>query len=84
MSSSGIDIVAGTTQAVENWYNEIKDYNWNTPDFYGDHTGVIGHFTQVIWAASTEYGTGIALSDDGTQLFVVGRHRQAGNFLGKI
>ena len=31
--------------AVEKWYNEIENYNWNTGA--SSNGGVIGHFTQV-------------------------------------
>ena len=82
MSSVGVDLVAGSVQAVENWYGEIADYNWDDPEYDGDHSGVIGHFTQVVWKLSTEYGTGAALSSDGTQLYVVGRYREMGNWMG--
>ena len=84
MSSVGFDIVAGSVQAVENWYGEIADYNWDDPEYDGDQNGVIGHLTQVVWKLSTEYGTGAALSSDGTQLYVVGRYWEIGNWMGQL
>lgn len=36
-----------------------------------------GHFTQVVWAESTELGVGLAT--DGNKVFVVGQYRPAGN-----
>ncbi|XP_044188093.1 uncharacterized protein glipr2, partial [Thunnus albacares] len=60
-------------EAVESWYNEIKDYNWGRPGF----SGSTGHFTQVVWKESTELGVGLAT--DGNKVFVVGQYRPAGN-----
>ncbi|XP_042277182.1 uncharacterized protein glipr2 [Thunnus maccoyii] len=60
-------------EAVESWYNEIKDYNWSRPGY----SGSTGHFTQVVWKESTELGVGLAT--DGNKVFVVGQYRPAGN-----
>ncbi|KAM7018601.1 Golgi-associated plant pathogenesis-related protein 1-like isoform 2-T2 [Tautogolabrus adspersus] len=60
-------------EAVDSWYSEIKDYNWSSPGFSGN----TGHFTQVVWKASTELGVGVA--SDGNKVFVVGQYRPAGN-----
>ncbi|CAL9708914.1 unnamed protein product [Knipowitschia caucasica] len=60
-------------EAVDSWYSEIKDYNFQKPGF-GMNTG---HFTQVVWKDSTELGVGVAT--DGTTVFVVGQYRKAGN-----
>ncbi|XP_070548660.1 uncharacterized protein [Ptychodera flava] len=35
------------------WYDEIKDYNY---DDFKKSTGVVGHFTQVVWADSSKLG----------------------------
>ena len=45
--------------AISSWYSEIKDYLW--PATYGAprKKGVIGHFTQVVWKATTQVGCGI-------------------------
>ncbi|KAM8760022.1 Golgi-associated plant pathogenesis-related protein 1-like [Acanthopagrus schlegelii] len=60
-------------EAVESWYSEIKDYDWSSPGF----NGKTGHFTQVVWKASTKLGVGMAT--DGNKAFVVGQYRPAGN-----
>ncbi|XP_040010780.1 Golgi-associated plant pathogenesis-related protein 1-like [Xiphias gladius] len=60
-------------EAVDSWYNEIKDYNWSSPGFKSE----TGHFTQVVWKDSTELGVGMAT--DGKRAFVVGQYRPAGN-----
>ncbi|KAM9360481.1 Golgi-associated plant pathogenesis-related protein 1-like [Symphorus nematophorus] len=60
-------------EAVDKWYSEIKDYNFDRPGFQGN----TGHFTQVVWKESTELGVGMAT--DGNKVFVVGQYRPAGN-----
>ena len=45
--------------AVDAWYDEIKDYMW--PQTFGatkSNGGVVGHFTQVVWKATTKVGCG--------------------------
>ncbi|XP_048578944.1 probable pathogenesis-related protein CaO19.6200 isoform X2 [Nematostella vectensis] len=63
---------------VEAWYNEVKKYDFNSPGF-SDPTG---HFTQVVWKASTELGMGKSkfTRDDGyTCYIVVGHYKAKGN-----
>ena len=45
--------------AINDWYEEIKDYKW--PTDYGDfHTDgeIVGHFTQLVWQATYKVGCG--------------------------
>ncbi|XP_041918590.1 CRISP/Allergen/PR-1-like [Alosa sapidissima] len=72
-SSSSAPIKLTGKEAVENWYSEIKDYDFSNPGF-GSNTG---HFTQVVWKSSTEVGVGIAMV--GNAVFVVGQYSPAGN-----
>ncbi|XP_054630104.1 Golgi-associated plant pathogenesis-related protein 1-like [Dunckerocampus dactyliophorus] len=60
-------------EAVDHWYGEIKEYNWNKPGF--DYS--TGHFTQVVWKGSTQLGVGMAT--DGNKVIVVGQYRPSGN-----
>lgn len=90
----GENLAAGTgnyayTSAVNNWYDEIADYNFNAPGF----STLTGHFTQLVWASSNlvgcarntqctpqqlGFGTGF-----GTQAtFIVCQYRPAGNVIG--
>lgn len=40
--------------AVDDWYNEVKQYNYASPRF----SSATGHFTQVVWKNSTQLGCG--------------------------
>lgn len=48
-----------TDSATENWYLEIKDYDFNNKGMPTEFHKV-GHFTQVVWKKSTKLGCGIA------------------------
>ena len=60
---------------VHNRYTEEGNYNYVT----GQGSGVIGHFTQIVWKGSTEVGVGIATSGDNT--WVVAKYWPSGNSL---
>jgi len=64
-------------KATMMWYDEIKDYSFQSTPKYNPNCG---HFTQVIWADSTEIGAGIATTKDGKN-FVVVRYSPSGNNL---
>uniref|UniRef100_A0A3B1J027 SCP domain-containing protein n=1 Tax=Astyanax mexicanus TaxID=7994 RepID=A0A3B1J027_ASTMX len=71
--SSGGKSLTGR-EAVDSWYNEIKDYNFSRPGF----SSGTGHFTQVVWKDTKEVGYGVAT--DGKTVFVVGQYLPPGNF----
>jgi len=62
---------------VDNWYSEIKNYNYNNPGF----SMTTGHFTQVVWAGSTEFGCGKASSRNGGT-YIVCNYNPPGNYQG--
>lgn len=64
---------------AESWYSEIKDYNFEDPK---KKTGVVGHFTQLVWKGSKEVGHGCAKASDGSY-YVVGNYYPAGNWMGE-
>lgn len=71
--------------AVDWWYAEIKQYDWNNPigsyNANADNRNPskeVRHFTQVVWRATTTLGCGIAQCGD--QKFVVCRYKPPGNF----
>ena len=60
-------------------YNEYKNYNYSDP-LHGS-TGVIGHFTQLLWKSSVKLGVGVATYQEGgyTYTRIVARYSPAGN-----
>lgn len=69
----------GGDEAVDAWYSEIKDYDFDNDRFAGN----TGHFTQVVWKDTKELGMSFAMSDDG-KIFVVARYRPAGNMMSQF
>jgi pathogenesis-related protein 1 len=68
------------TQATDAWGNESKDYTYATNTCA---TGkVCGHYTQVVWKATTEVGCGKAVCADNTQIWVC-NYTPAGNVVGQ-
>lgn len=67
-------------EAVEMWYNEISDYDFNNPTFKSG----TGHFTQVVWKSSTGVGCGIAKGNGATNAFVSCNYTPPGNFMGQF
>ncbi|XP_022099173.1 uncharacterized protein LOC110983864 [Acanthaster planci] len=66
-------------QVTDQWYAEVKDYNFNIPGF---RSGT-GHFSQVVWKDSKEMGIGKAVAGNG-KVFVVANYRPAGNVMSRF
>ena len=72
--------------AVTAWYNEVKDYAF-TPTPYSDNKAnfdAIGHFTQLVWGASTSMGCATASSgcNGNANWYIVCDYSPAGNVVG--
>ncbi|WP_406238436.1 CAP family protein [Nocardia sp. NBC_01009] len=66
--------------ATKAWYDEIKDYDFDAPTGFSSQTG---HFTQVVWKASTKLGVGVACNTGGEGgQYVVAQYNPAGNMMG--
>jgi len=63
-------------QVTDQWYSEVTKYNFAASSGAGT-----GHFTQVVWKDSKEFGVGKAQTSDGKWL-VVANYLPAGNFVG--
>merc|ERR1719310_1941818 len=72
---SSPDMMTGA-QGVKQWYDEIKYTRGGRARNMNDGTGVIGHYTQVVWKASVELGCGAAAG------MLVCMYGPAGNLMG--
>jgi hypothetical protein len=74
----GENLSWGTNQsaqgAVDNWYREISQYNFNAPAY----SNAVGHFTQLIWRNSKQLGCGMSVCN-GMQYWVC-RYSPTGNW----
>lgn len=50
--STAPKVTATAKEAIEAWYSEIKDYNYEENKFKPG----TGHFTQVVWKNTTHFG----------------------------
>jgi len=69
----GTGSFASAASSVERWYNEVARYNFSAPGF----SSATGHFTQIVWRASTQLGCAMAVCSG--QTFWVCRYSPAGN-----
>ena len=67
-------------KGVQSWYDEIRSYHYFGHEPSMGSFSNWGHFTQVVWKASTKVGVGCGVS--GGKLYVVGNYSPAGNFVG--
>ena len=75
--STGLNPATAGTAAVQDWAAEAANYTWDT----NGCTAVCGHYTQLVWAATTSVGCGLAT--DGTNTYVVCDYAPPGNFVGQ-
>lgn len=65
-------------EVVKDWYSEIKDYDFERPDFSTD----TGNFTQLIWKNTRELGVGI--QKIGVTAYIVCHYHPQGNLIGEF
>jgi uncharacterized protein YkwD len=76
----GTDPVGLVKKAVDAWYAEIALYDFNKPGF-GDNTG---HFTCLVWVASTKFGMGISIDSKTGEAYIVMNTTPPGNYIGEF
>ena len=64
------------SQIVQEWYNEISNYNFSE-GIPIDPNKPWQHFTQVVWRSSFELGVGVASGGDSH--YIVARYNPRGN-----
>lgn len=65
--------------SVDAWYNEVDDYDFNSPGF----SGSTGHFTQVVWKGSQNLGCGVGCGTK-NYCYVTCNYYPPGNYLGQF
>lgn len=79
LSSSDPNHKVNGKDAVDAWYDEIKQHTFNQEP----RTTGTGHFTQVVWKECKELGVGVSKNNKG-QVFVVCNYDPPGNYVGKF
>ena len=77
--TSGSNLKITGADAVDRWYDEIKDYDFRTCDTKNGRP--VGHFTQLIWKGTNKVGLGVARNKD-NNVYVVANYYLSGNIEG--
>jgi hypothetical protein len=75
----GTDIMVLLKLAVDSWYNEISSYDFTKPGF----SSATGHFTCLVWAASTSYAIAISINATTSAADIVFNTSPPGNVQGQ-
>jgi hypothetical protein len=54
----GDELVKVAQEAVETWYEEVEDYQWEEPGFAGN----TGHFSQLVWGDTEAVGMAVVVT----------------------
>lgn len=78
----GENLAAGTNSApadlVNLWYDEIKYYDYNNVTGIEHDGHEVGHFTQLVWASSTDLGCSVERCTNGA-VYLICEYSPAGN-----
>ena len=66
--------------AVNSWYSEVKDYDYNNPKF----SPATGHFTALVWKSTKAQGIGVATNPSTKFTVVVANYAPPGNYQGQF
>lgn len=75
-----VDPVGLIKRAVDLWYNENALYNYSNPGF----SAATGHFTCLVWKASTTYAIAIAFDAGSNMAYVSMNTYPPGNVIGQF
>jgi hypothetical protein len=75
----GTDVISLFKNAIDQWYGEIKNYDFNNPGF----SSSTGHFTCLVWKASTNFGMGISINSATNTVDITFNTSPPGNIDGK-
>lgn len=73
------DVINQMKAAIDSWYNEIDFYNFSNPIF----SPLTGHFTQLVWNSSTQYGCGYSYDNITETCIIVINFLPRGNIDGQ-
>lgn len=76
----GTDAVTLLKKSVDSWYNEISLYDFKNPGF----TSATGHFTCIVWVASTNLALGIAIDPNTKEAYISMNTSPPGNVRGQF
>ncbi|KAF7991726.1 hypothetical protein HCN44_010527 [Aphidius gifuensis] len=77
--SSNPKTIVNGDEPVNEWYAEEVQHHYGKEPM----TLKTGHFTQIVWQDSTEFGVGMSRNRNG-EVYVVCNYNPAGNFLGSF
>ena len=67
------------SKPVDEWYSEIKDYDFEQPEF----SPKTSHFTQVVWENTKQVGCGVSC-DEKDYCYITCNYFPAGNYFGQF
>lgn len=76
----GSDLVTLYRKAIDLWYKEISLFDFSNPDF----SPSTGHFTCLVWVASTSFGMGLTLDTTTNTVDIVMNTSPPGNVIGQF
>lgn len=79
MWSSDPSATVSAREVCKRWYDEIQDFTFGVES----RMPKAGHFTQMIWKESTEFGIALAKGKTNGKTFVVANYNPKGNYIGK-
>ena len=73
----------GLSKKTQSWYDEVKDFPAANVAAFSSNgaTGVIGHYTQVVWAESQKIGCGVIYYKDTNPNFAQYPYRKVQTYL---